>query len=109
MSAERTVAAAAVTAGVRQRQDVVLLGRTRHELAVARQIRARALVVGAPPAEIAVAIASECGSSKIRAYRLALGTALADVVTTSAPSTRLIRLTWAWAAGACAAIRTGRP
>ena len=80
MSAERSVAAAAATAGVRGGQDVVLPGGTRHELAVARQVRARALVVGAQPAEIAAAVASECGSSNIRAYRLALGIALADVV-----------------------------
>jgi transcriptional regulator with XRE-family HTH domain len=50
------------------------------ESAVARQIRARALVAGAPPAEIAAAIARECGCTPIRACRLALGIALADVV-----------------------------
>jgi hypothetical protein len=80
VSAERSVAAPAATAAVRGRQDVVQPGGIRHELAVARQVRARALVAGAPLAEIAAAIATECGASSIRAYRLALGIALADVV-----------------------------
>ncbi len=81
MSAERSRAAAIATAEVqRPQQDLILLGGTRHEVAVARQLRARALVGGARPGAIAAAIASECGSSMIRAYRLALGIALADVV-----------------------------
>jgi tetratricopeptide (TPR) repeat protein len=50
------------------------------ELAVARQVRARELVVGTPPDGIAARIRSECGTTMIRAYRLALGIALADVV-----------------------------
>jgi transcriptional regulator with XRE-family HTH domain len=79
VSAERSVAAAAATAGVRGRQEAVLLGAARHDLTVARQIRARAIVAGAQHAEIAAAIASECGSSNLKAYRLALGIALADV------------------------------
>ncbi len=81
MSAERSVAAvaAAATAGGRGRQEVVEFGGTRHELALARQIRARAIVAGAQQAEIAAAITSECGSSNIKAYRLALGIGLADV------------------------------
>ena len=58
----------------------VLTGGTRQEAAVARQVRARELVAGRAQADIAAAIASECGSSRIRAYRLALGIALADVV-----------------------------
>ncbi len=47
---------------------------------MARLIRARELVLGARPADIAALISSQCGTSKIRAYRLALGIALADVV-----------------------------
>jgi tetratricopeptide (TPR) repeat protein len=50
------------------------------ELAVARQVRARELVVGTPPDGIAARIRSECGTTTIRAYRLALGIALGDVV-----------------------------
>jgi tetratricopeptide (TPR) repeat protein/transcriptional regulator with XRE-family HTH domain len=46
----------------------------------ARLVRARGLVHGVPPAEIAATIVGECGTSRIRAYRLALGIALADVV-----------------------------
>ena len=53
---------------------------SRPETTTARIIRARGLVAGAQPAEIAAAIVRECGSSVIRAYRLALGVALADVV-----------------------------
>lgn len=88
MSAERS-AIAAVAAGGSQEgiaaeadcgSDTTLLGAGRPEVATARQIRARALVAGLPPAQIAAAIASECGSSRIRAFRLALGIALADVV-----------------------------
>jgi tetratricopeptide (TPR) repeat protein len=50
------------------------------ELAVARQVRARELVVGTPPDGVAARIRSECGTTMIRAYRLALGIALGDVV-----------------------------
>jgi tetratricopeptide (TPR) repeat protein len=53
---------------------------SRQEVATARLVRARALVTGEQPAEIAASIAGQCGSSKIRAYRLAQGIALADVV-----------------------------
>jgi transcriptional regulator with XRE-family HTH domain/tetratricopeptide (TPR) repeat protein len=52
----------------------------RQETAVARKVRARALVAGSAPADIAAEIVSQCGSSRIRAFRLALGIALADVV-----------------------------
>jgi tetratricopeptide (TPR) repeat protein len=50
------------------------------DLAVARQVRARELVAGTPPDGIAARIRSECGTTMIRAYRLALGMAPADVV-----------------------------
>jgi transcriptional regulator with XRE-family HTH domain len=79
VSAERSMVIATAEVGPRQ-ADFILLGGSRQEMAVARQVRARALVAGAQPADIAAAIASECGSSRIRAYRLALGIALADVV-----------------------------
>jgi tetratricopeptide (TPR) repeat protein len=59
--------------------DVVALA-SRRELSVARQVRARELVSGTPPDGIAAQIRSECGTTMIRAYRLALGIALADVV-----------------------------
>ncbi len=79
MSAERSAVVAAsddlVGSGVEPE-----FGGSRHEVAAARLIRARELVAGTPPDQIAAAIASECGSSMIRAYRLALGIALADVV-----------------------------
>jgi tetratricopeptide (TPR) repeat protein len=56
----------------------------RQELALARQVRARELVTGTPPEQIAAQIHRECspafGTTLIRAYRLALGIALADVV-----------------------------
>ncbi|HEY1619210.1 MAG TPA: tetratricopeptide repeat protein [Streptosporangiaceae bacterium] len=56
----------------------------RPELVLAREIRARELVIGLPPAGIAAAIMAECGprfgTRRIRACRLALGIALADVV-----------------------------
>jgi tetratricopeptide (TPR) repeat protein len=56
----------------------------RQELALARQVRARELVAGTPPEQIATQIHSECspafGTTLIRAYRLALGIALGDVV-----------------------------
>jgi len=54
------------------------------EIFLARQIRARALVAGLQPGQIAAKIHDECGPSAgtswIRAYRLALGISLADVV-----------------------------
>ncbi len=61
-------------------QGQVRLPGTRGGLAVARQVRARALAAGRSPADIAAAVALECGTTRIRAYRLALGVALADVV-----------------------------
>jgi tetratricopeptide (TPR) repeat protein len=67
-----------VTAG-----DVVPLS-ARRELALARQVRARELVTGTSPDGIAARIRSECepayGTTMIRAFRLALGITLADVV-----------------------------
>ena len=59
--------------------EVVALA-ARRELSVARQVRARELVNGTPPDGIAAHIRSECGTTMIRACRLALGIALADVV-----------------------------
>ncbi|HEV2372880.1 MAG TPA: hypothetical protein VGS19_11990, partial [Streptosporangiaceae bacterium] len=60
------------------------VSQARHETTVAREIRARCLVAGMTPAEIAEAIHDGCGpvagTSWIRAYRLALGISLADVV-----------------------------
>lgn len=53
---------------------------SRPEAAVARLIRARGLAAGTPHPKVAAQIAGQCGSSMIRAYRLALGIALADVV-----------------------------
>jgi transcriptional regulator with XRE-family HTH domain len=54
------------------------------EIFLARQIRARGLVAGLPPGQIAEKIHDECGpaagTSWIRAHRLALGISLADVV-----------------------------
>jgi transcriptional regulator with XRE-family HTH domain len=54
------------------------------EIFLARQIRARGLVAGLRPGQIAAKIHDECGpaagTSWIRAYRLALGISLADVV-----------------------------
>src|SRR6266851_549119 len=54
------------------------------EAVVARRIRARGMVTGQPTEIIAAAIRDECGPSYgtawIRAYRLALGIALTDVV-----------------------------
>jgi transcriptional regulator with XRE-family HTH domain len=56
----------------------------RQELLLAREVRARGLVAGMTPAQVAEAIHSECGliagTTWIRAYRLALGISLADVV-----------------------------
>ncbi|HEY1642370.1 MAG TPA: XRE family transcriptional regulator [Streptosporangiaceae bacterium] len=62
----------------------MLVGAARQEVALAREIRARELVAGTSPAAVAAAILAECGpaygTSRIRARRLALGIALADVV-----------------------------
>ena len=59
-------------------------GEVRQEIVVAREIRAAGLVGGLTAAEIAGEIHDRCGSfagtSRIRAYRLALGVSLADVV-----------------------------
>lgn len=56
----------------------------RQEVAVAREIRARGIVAGYPPAKITADIHDECaatfGTTWIRAHRLALGIALGDVV-----------------------------
>jgi len=55
----------------------------RNEVGLAREIRAREIVAGRSPAQIAASIRRECepayGTTWIRAYRLALGIALADV------------------------------
>jgi tetratricopeptide (TPR) repeat protein len=53
---------------------------SRSEVSVARQLRAKGLATGWPPAAIAAAIAGACGTTKIRAFRLALGVSLPDVV-----------------------------
>jgi transcriptional regulator with XRE-family HTH domain len=54
------------------------------EARLAREIRARGLVAGLTPAQVAATIHDECGpvagTTWIRAYRLALGISLADVV-----------------------------
>ena len=59
-------------------------GETRQEISVARRIRAQYLVSGRTPAETAAIIHDQCGpvfgTTWIRAHRLALGIALADVV-----------------------------
>jgi tetratricopeptide (TPR) repeat protein len=59
-------------------------GEARQEIVLAREIRARGLVGGLTPAQIAGAIHDGCGpvagTTWIRAYRLALGVSLADVV-----------------------------
>src|SRR5258708_870039 len=59
-------------------------GEARQEFAVAREIRAAALVGELNTAQIAAEIHDRCaplaGTSLIRAYRLALGVSLADVV-----------------------------
>ena len=63
--------------------DVVALA-ARQELALARQVRAREMVAGTRPEDIAAQIHAECGPAfgtpLIRAYRLALGITLGDVV-----------------------------
>jgi transcriptional regulator with XRE-family HTH domain len=83
LSAERSAAFAAPSDGAHETGDAAGLapvGSGRQEVATARLIRARELASGAHPADIAALISTECGTSKIRAYRLALGIALADVV-----------------------------
>jgi tetratricopeptide (TPR) repeat protein len=59
-------------------------GEPRQEVAVAREVRARDIVAGHPPARITADIHDECapefGTTWIRAHRLALGIALGDVV-----------------------------
>jgi transcriptional regulator with XRE-family HTH domain len=59
-------------------------GEARQEFVVAREIRAAGLVGGLNAAQIAAEIHDRCaplaGTSRIRAYRLALGVSLADVV-----------------------------
>ncbi len=59
-------------------------GETRQEFVVARETRAAGLVGGLNAAQIAAEIHDRCaplaGTSRIRAYRLALGVSLADVV-----------------------------
>ncbi len=71
---ERHLAVTSAEAGCDARQEIFL----------ARQIRARGLVAGLMPSQIAVDIHDECAhlaeTSWIRARRLALGISLADVV-----------------------------
>ena len=59
-------------------------GETRHEIALAREIRAHGLVEGSTTAQITEEIHNACGpeagTTWIRAHRLALGISLADVV-----------------------------
>src|SRR5499427_2545102 len=59
-------------------------GEARQEIVVARETRAAGLVGGLTAAQIAAEIHDRCGpsagTSRIRAYRLALGVSLADVV-----------------------------
>src|SRR6516225_2982009 len=59
-------------------------GEARQEFVVARETRAAGLVGGLNTAQIAAEIHDQCaplgGTSRIRAYRLALGVSLADVV-----------------------------
>ena len=59
-------------------------GEIRQEISVARRIRAQCLASGRTPAETAAAIHDQCGpvfgTTWIRARRMALGIALADVV-----------------------------
>lgn len=52
----------------------------RSEMSVARELRARGLAAGWSHADIAAAIAGACGTTRIRAVRLALGVSLPDVV-----------------------------
>jgi transcriptional regulator with XRE-family HTH domain len=59
-------------------------GQARQAIAIAREIRAMGLVAGLGTAQIAEDIHDQCGpiagTSRIRAYRLALGVSLADLV-----------------------------
>ncbi len=59
-------------------------GEARQETAIARGVRAECLAVGRAPGEIARLIHAKCGpafgTTLVRAHRLALGIALADVV-----------------------------
>jgi transcriptional regulator with XRE-family HTH domain len=59
-------------------------GEARQEIVIAREIRAMGLVAGLATAQIADEIHDRCGpvagTSRIRAYRLALGVSLADLV-----------------------------
>src|SRR5579859_3682050 len=59
-------------------------GEARQEIVIAREIRARGLVARLSAAQIADEIHDRCGpvagTSRIRAYRLALGVSLADLV-----------------------------
>jgi tetratricopeptide (TPR) repeat protein len=64
----------------RSRGAGVLLPGSRSEVSVARQVRARGLAAGWPVTDIATAIAGACGTTRIRAVRLALGVSLPDVV-----------------------------
>ena len=60
------------------------VGEARQEIVIAREIRAMGLVAGLSTAQIAEDIHDQCGpvagTSRIRAYRLALGVSLADLV-----------------------------
>jgi hypothetical protein len=81
VSAERSAVASAPPDAERGADAALgVVSASRQEVATARLIRARALVAAIPAAQIAALIAGQCGSSQIRAYRLALGIALADVV-----------------------------
>jgi tetratricopeptide (TPR) repeat protein len=80
MPGERRGLAAAGRQHVAGRTGEVVPLAVHRELAVARQVRARELVAGTPPDGIAARIRSECGTTMIKAYRLALGIAPADVV-----------------------------
>jgi len=79
VSAERT-AAAAIAGDPDAGPAAAEPCGSRQEPGAARLIRARGLAAESPHSEIATAIAANCGTSMIRAYRLALGIALADVV-----------------------------
>ena len=71
--------------------DLPAVGDQRGELVLAREIRAREMVAGRTPAQIAAVIRAEClpgfCTTWIRAHRLALGIALADVVAQVGPGT----------------------
>jgi tetratricopeptide (TPR) repeat protein len=84
MPGQRRALAAAGTGTHRSATGDVVALAARQELALARQVRARELVAGTRPEEIAAQIHAECGPAfgtpLIRAYRLALGITLGDVV-----------------------------